>query len=374
MQLTNITHPLAITMWDFSWLERRWPGAGYEDWDMVLDELKERGYDAVRIDPYPHLLAMNPHREWELLPVWTQQAWGSPALNRVTIQPALNQFLAKCQAREIRVALSSWFRQDRDDVRLLLKTPQDLGRVWRHTLDSITEAGLLNTILYVDLCNEFPRPWWAPFFAPQAEASESVARDTPDGRRWMAEAIAEVRTAYPQLKYSFSFISEFDSQQAVAFLDFLELHIFMTMWSDFDEQVGYTYSFDDSQAYANLAQKGETLYRSNPEKWQKALSLGIELAAEWSRYAQKPLITTEGWGVINYKDWPLLKWEWVKELCEYGVRHASATGRWVALATSSFCGPQFVGMWRDGDWHRRLTDVIHRGPLKAGAEERHGEK
>lgn len=23
----------AITMWDFSWLERRWPGAGYEDWD-----------------------------------------------------------------------------------------------------------------------------------------------------------------------------------------------------------------------------------------------------------------------------------------------------------------------------------------------------
>ena len=25
--------PRAITMWDFSWLERRWPGAGYEDWD-----------------------------------------------------------------------------------------------------------------------------------------------------------------------------------------------------------------------------------------------------------------------------------------------------------------------------------------------------
>lgn len=22
--------PRAITMWDFSWLERRWPGAGYE--------------------------------------------------------------------------------------------------------------------------------------------------------------------------------------------------------------------------------------------------------------------------------------------------------------------------------------------------------
>src|SRR4030042_4547538 len=36
--------PLAIAMWDFSWLERRWPGAGYEDWDQILDELLNRGY------------------------------------------------------------------------------------------------------------------------------------------------------------------------------------------------------------------------------------------------------------------------------------------------------------------------------------------
>ena len=50
------THPLALTMWDFSWLERRWPGAGYEDWDLALDELKARGYDGVRIDAYPHLI------------------------------------------------------------------------------------------------------------------------------------------------------------------------------------------------------------------------------------------------------------------------------------------------------------------------------
>jgi hypothetical protein len=45
------------------------------------------------------------------------------------------------------------------------------------------------------------------------------------------------------------------------------------------------------------------------------------------------------------------------------VRTASATGRWLAMATSNFCGPQFVGMWRDVSWHQRLTDVIHQGPL-----------
>src|SRR5262245_2420640 len=55
----------AITMWDFSWLERRWTGAGYEDWDQVLDGLVERGYDAVRIDAFPHLVHFGAEKEWQ---------------------------------------------------------------------------------------------------------------------------------------------------------------------------------------------------------------------------------------------------------------------------------------------------------------------
>ena len=53
MRLTTAGRVRAITMWDFSWLERRWAGAGYEDWDRALSELSERGYDTVRIDAYP---------------------------------------------------------------------------------------------------------------------------------------------------------------------------------------------------------------------------------------------------------------------------------------------------------------------------------
>lgn len=204
-------------MWDFSWLERRWPGAGYENWDTALDELRERGYDAVRIDAYPHLVAADPEREWELEPVWSQQDWGSPARTRVRVQPMLNK------------------------------------------------------------------------------------------------------------------------------------------------QVGYQYELFEPTGYDNMARNAEAVYRSRPEHWCKALDQGIDLAAEWARRAGKPLVTTEGWGVINYKDWPLLNWAWVKELCEHGVRRAVANGRWAAIATSTFCGPQFVGMWRDVAWHRRMTDLIHHG-------------
>src|ERR1043165_6213040 len=98
-----VKRPRAITMWEFSWIERRWDGAGYEDWDKALDELKERGYDAVRIDPFPHLLATDPRKTWTLLPEWNTQVWGSPDVNRIVLLPALTTFVAKCRTRGIKV-------------------------------------------------------------------------------------------------------------------------------------------------------------------------------------------------------------------------------------------------------------------------------
>jgi len=357
--LTRLKYPLAIAMWDFSWLERRWPGAGYEDWDSILDELKKRGYDAVRIDAYPHLVATAADRTWELLPCWNQQVWGSPARNRVRVQPELNQFIRKCADRGLRVALSTWFRQDADDTRMKIRGPEDHGRIWKTTLDSIAANGLLPHILYVDLCNEFPLSDWAPFLPPNTE------RANKQGKEWMRDAIAVVRRAYPGLDFTFSITTEYDAlqQQDVSMLDFLEAHIWMTQWTTFYDEVGYNYERFDPKGYDNLAERGKKIYLSNPDHWKAGLASGIQTIADWSRATRKPLVTTECWAVIDYKDWPLLEWDWVKELCELGVRTASATGRWLAMATSNFCGPQFVGMWRDVSWHQRLTEVIHQGPL-----------
>jgi hypothetical protein len=353
-----IARPLAITMWDFSWLERRWPGAGYEDWDAALDGLVERGYDAIRIDAYPHLLAADAGREWELLPCWNQQDWGSPALNRVRVQPGLNEFLAKCRKRGLLVGLSTWFRQDRDDTRMAIKTPADLGRAWAEALGTIDDAGR-ETLLYVDLCNEWPLDVWAPFYP------KGTPRKSPEGVRWMREAIAAVRDAFPRFSYTFSFTSEYDTwrEQDVSMLDFLEPHLWMTHFTDFYGKVGYHYERFDPKGYENLVANAERVYREDPARWQAGLTKGIDLLAEWSRASGKGLVTTECWSLVDYKDWPLLSWDWLKELCEVGVRAASATGRWLAMGTSNFCGPQFVGMWRDVEWHRRMTTAIHSGAL-----------
>lgn len=354
-RLKQIRRPLAITMWDFSWLERRWPGAGYEDWDRVLDDLAARGYDAVRIDAYPHLIASDPRKTWDLLPVWSVQDWGSPARNRVQVQPALNQFIRKCGQRGLRVGLSTWFREDADNTRMRIRTAHDHGLVWKTTLDTVAAEGLTKHLLYVDLCNEFPLSIWAPFLP------KNTLRASRFGTAWMSDAVRVVRDAYPELDYTFSITSEYDTwkQQDVSTLDFLEPHIWMAQASEFNKEVGYAFQRFDETGFERLVERAKPLYDAKPEYWNAKLRERIHLAAEWSRAAHRPLITTECWGLVDYKDWPLLDWSWIKTLCEIGTRTAADTGRWVALATSNFCGPQFVGMWRDVEWHKRLTGVIH---------------
>ncbi len=365
IRLREIRRPLAITMWDFSWLERRWPGAGYENWDLILDELIARGYDAIRIDAYPHLVAAAPERVWELIPVWSVQDWGSPAKNRVQVQPELNQFIRKCGDRGLRVGLSTWFRQDTANTRLKIHSAEEHGRIWKATLDSIAADGLLKYLLYVDLCNEFALDIWAPF------VPKGMLRASPRGARWMRDAVAVVRHAYPNIDYTFSITSEWDTwrRQDVSMLDFLELHIWMASASDFyaKNNVDYNYERFSLKGYEHLVDRAKPLYMSKPDYWKGKLRDRIELAARWSRLSRRPLITTECWSLVDYKDWPLLEWDWLKDLCEVGVAAAAATGRWVSMASSNFCGPQFAGMWRDIAWHKRMTDLIHNAPVQLEA-------
>ena len=361
-QQEQVFHPRAITMWDFSWLERRWPGAGFEDWDLALDELTERGYNAVRIEAYPHLVGVDPTKEWVLDEVWNQQDWGSPDRIKVQVQPALNEFIRKCGERDIRVGLSSWYRTDTTHQEMTITTPEIMAQRWINTLKTIEDAGLLDNILYVDLCNEWPGNIWAPFFNAQYPKVYWGQWDAPESMEWMKKAIALVREAYPDLPLVFSTDSQdlwrFDND--LSYFDLVEHHIWMAnqKQGEFLKAIDYKNGRFDPQAYKNVQSNAERVYREKPDYWNNLLLTQINETAAVAKRIGKPLITTECWGIIDYKDWPMLKWDWVKDLCEMGVKEAAATGQWVGIATSNFCAPQFVGMWRDVEWHRRLTTLI----------------
>jgi len=360
----KLFHPYAIAMWDFSWLERRWIGGGYEDWNKALDELEERGYNAVRIDAYPHLVSENPAKIWELIPVWNQNDWGAPAMVKVQVLPSLIEFIQKCGERKIKVALSTWWRQDKQKTYMKVTDAASLASVWKQTLDLLAKEDLLKHILYVDLSNEFALKVWTPFL------QKSIKRNSDEGKKWMSQSIALLRQQYPSIPYTFSITSEFDTftSEDVSYFSFLELHIWMTSFSEFYKQVGYNYERFKTTGYANLVAKGEALYLSKPDYWKQKLRKGVKLGVEWSKLSGKPLMSTEGWAVVDYKDWPMLNWDWVKELCEIGVAEAALSGRWVALCTSNFCGPQFKGMWNDVAWHKKHTKMIKTSPVHKDLE------
>lgn len=357
-ELFGVEKPFAITMWEFSWIERRWPGAGYEDWDQALDELTDRGYDAVRIDAFPHLVAEDIEKEWMLHPVWNLQDWGAPAVTRICLKDDLREFLKACRKHQVRVGLSTWFRQDYDHTEMKIQTPEDHARIWIKTLDYIREWGELDNILYLDMCNEFPLINWAPFL------KEEIDVNSERSVHWMKAVVAELKRFYPDIPVTFSWTAPYYEDMDVSYLDFLEIHCWMANTSDFYKKVGYDYAPFDDTGYTNLALKGEALYRSDKEYYDQCLVKGIEKLASIARAGGKPLVTTECWSVVDYKDWPLLNWNWILDLNELGVRTAVSAGCYAGMATSNFCGPQFVGMWREKLWHKNMTRLIHESQME----------
>ena len=101
------------------------------------------------------------------------------------------------------VGLSTWYKRDNDNVRLKIRTAEDQARVWLETLRIIGSAGLLDSLLYVDLCNEFPNVKWAPYlYASTETVAEPLTSDRL--RAWMRNSIGILKQHYPNLDYTFS--------------------------------------------------------------------------------------------------------------------------------------------------------------------------
>ena len=184
----------------------------------------------------------------------------------------------------------------------------------------------------------------------------------------MQASIAAVRKAYPGIPLCYSFTGgdpALYTQYDLSYFDLLEHHIWMAQQNndEFYKEVGYKYERFSPDGYNNLVSNYEKAYRARPHYWQDLLTDGINKLAAGAKRAKQPLITTECWGLVDFKDWPLLTWDIVKDLCETGVQTAAATGGWLAMATSNFCAPQFSGMWRNIAWHQRLTKTIKEAPV-----------
>ena len=290
----DLRHPRATTMWDISWLLRRWPGAGFEDWDRALDELVERGYDAVRLEAFPHMLAVDPDAEWEFIPGADCHDWAAPLPVRARPWPALADFIRLCRGRGVAVGLSTWFPQDATEARLRIGSPQDHAAAWARTLDLLENEGLLDALLYVDLCNEWPHPNWAPFFKEQPAGAGYDDWSTEPAMAWMRAAIAALRPYSRGLPLTFSVLpNKRWARRDLGFLDFLEPHIWMAQASEFYERFNYDYPTQGLRGYRMLQEHAQPLYEAERDHWRAELVRLIHETAQLSVELDRPTATAE---------------------------------------------------------------------------------
>ena len=369
--------PLTVAMWDFSYLVRR-DGAEdeYRNWGRVLDGLVERGYNAVRIDAFPHLIAADARggrqEDFTILPQAKRFMWGNHEPVQVRPRQGLIEFVGEAARRGLRVGLSSWFNDDVEHRRDAVATPADYARVWGETLSVLQDEDLLQAIAWVDLCNEFPLPLWAapayrqlfgagwPNLLPMLRQWDDEQRGAVQA--YLDEPITALRRDFPDLRYTVSlqFIGDANMRTLdTSALDLAEVHVWASDNVRFCFRTGQLLPLLEVPGGTAIHRAlGPPVWRRWREAWLQRLARRLDVWADWAGPRGLPLVTTEGWGPINYVDAPDspdgAEWDWVREICEEAVALALDRG-WCGVCTSNFCQPHFPGMWRDQAWHRRVT-------------------
>jgi hypothetical protein len=383
-QLNSTSQRWACAMWDFSWLvRRRDPTPEYADWDKILDELVLRGYNCVRIDAFPHLIAHDQQEknqeDFTMLPLQKNFMWGNQEPIQVNPRKALIDFFYKAKARNLKIGLSTWLTPDESQRRNQIKRPADFARIWNETLGLLKQNNLLDLVLWVDICNEFPLDIWAvgaaqEIFGSPAETPKKMferhqntynPQVAKDVQRYFTECITSLKEAFPNIAFTFSFtsllIKQF-GQLDLSQFDLIDAHI----WTSDDPKFKRSTWQNLPLALVNFgvqlhAWRARQMFPKYQKEWVNILEQQTDA---WSAIADQykiPLFTTEGWGPVNYNDispnGQQGEWDWVKTICAEGARMAVRKG-WKGICSSNFCQPHFKGMWNDVYWHQKVTEEI----------------
>ena len=385
--------PLAVAMWDYSWLTRRSGSqAEFADVDAVLDGFVARGYNALRIDAFPHLIADgaggHSHPTFDMVPQWGGFPWGNSDYVNINPRRDLPDFLHKCAARRLRIGLSTWLTNDTTGRASAVAGPADLARIWTETLGFLGEQGLLDIVEWVDLGNEFPSVSFMPSVV--AHINRDLGPGDQIGRlqgylrpytptqaaaisAYMEQVIAPLKLRFPSLSFCFSLLGDGTTatfaHHDLSSFDLLEPHIWLGQNSGFGLQSGLDLflaeGFGPIQTpHINLGVQtlANRTYFSQRDHLLDWLGTAMDSWVELGNRLGVPVYTTEAWASTNYYDLPSLDsggrtWEWIFDTATQAAAMAKQRG-WTGICSSNFCEPIFPAFYDDVAWHRRITDSI----------------
>jgi len=386
--LNHSKKPLAIAMWDFSWILRHHRYGEFEHWRNVLEGLAERGYNAIRIDAMPQYVSADKEGKVteqfrSIRDSWKPVKWGNDYSMNFRPREALLEFLPECKKYGIKVGLATWFLPH-GGPRDVFTEKGGLARAWIETLTFLQQHGLLddNTI-YVDLLNEYPFWHGYDWLKKELDSMEDIKQfklNNPDAnipdnqeevkkgtfnalqKEFYVNFANETITALQQKAFNKLYQFSFNKQMPLDQIDLSKFGVidYHLWFADTGKLPGLDAlgDIDQSKDNAGIFQGLLSAWKSNLPEMTQWMDQQIQGVSDMARLHHIPCGNTEGWGPINWLDYPDTDWKWVKEAGSICVDLAKKHDNYKFICSSNFTHPQFKGMWEDIKWHKNITSRI----------------
>lgn len=369
-------------MWDQAFLLRHAEGESFADWDRVLDETVERGYNTVRIDPMPQVVDLSePDR---VLPFRHKggkptrfMPWGMRNEIEGPMGRWLLDFVQRVRRRGLLLILSGWWTHD-DSLPPSYVRPENTrqgAELWARQLRALKAEAGLDGIAFVDFANEMPY-----FFPGFLDAFDAVHPErgkgqwsatpsfSPEQRAFLRSElegpIQALQAEFPTLRFTHSLHGDPRwLDVGLRAFDCLDIHFYADADPRWVARTGFQdlmrTMFDDDAGYREFSVRATAAYREvGPMLLARQYALMAQFAA-WSAETGMPLVCTEGWSSWFYFDHPDLDWSWLLDWSAEAMAAAGALGFW-GVTTHNYAQPQFEN-WGDAGWHRRLNEAFLAG-------------
>ena len=368
---------LTMVMWDNAFLLRHIPGGSFEDYEKVLEETIERGYNTVRLDPMPQWVDLSRPEtvlEWSD-PKIPYMPWNWNSAVKGPVGLWLIEFMEKVLAKGMNYTLSAWWF---NNTGIFTGGPALLGELTDHRAGAELWIRMLREwkrrfgfegLMYVDLANEVP--YFFPGFLDRMKKEtgygweNGVFNEAQIGfiAKELNEAIHLLMEAFPELRFTSSIHGDVRWLDVPVEFDCLDVHFYADadprwMWRT-QFHLRMPELFTTTHWHKDFSDRAMKTARAISPMLRARQREKVSQFAGWANRRGMPLTTTESWASWYMFDSPDLDWSWLLEWSEWSVDDALEFGMW-GWTPHNYCQPQFAN-WQEVRWHQRLTQKFLRG-------------
>jgi len=366
---------MTIAMWDFSWLYMHHKGGSYENFEKVINELTDRGFNTIRIEAFPLIIgSLDSLNQIITIPAYPEYNWGPTDKEyKHEIVKELISFLTVAKKKKLNIILSTWNMdcQEYPDIKSNFQDRHRYWAAWEKVLDMLMKHSLLDNVVYVDLDQEFP------YFSPFGKLIDSLKNKNSVSlipksceMKWntnqmnyvyelLDSSLIHFQTKYPGLRFTYSLTDFWEDIRYMKLksLDVLELHLWLSQSprflsrSQFDNMNKIRNSDTN---YSDYMRKITEAMKGMKPMLKKDMMNRMKSAKEWSNEIAAPLVTTEAWGPWWHMDNKFLDWHWLYEWCEECMNFASDYGFW-GITPWNYSHPYWEN-WKNVKWYKKVNE------------------